>query len=170
MSKEYISDGYHTFDELYEHRHVLFMNLCGIVDNAWKSKKHSDGSMWDGWFIAGINIEKGKQITYHIPIRLWNDFRVRELEFAPEWDGHTSDDVIERLKGNYPSKISLPPKKMSKIIEGIEDVYAVTELGEVDVVVVELGGSSAISLTDKLNEIVDALNKLSQQKDGEEGV
>ena len=87
------SDGYHTFNELYEHRHLLFAQLV-----QWKSKKHSDGTMFDGWFIAGINKEKGKQITYHIPMRLWDSFKCEELENAPEWDGHTPNDVIERLK------------------------------------------------------------------------
>ena len=53
---EQISDGYHTFKELYEHRTALFMNLVNIVDNSWKSKYHSDGERaYDGWFIlAGL--------------------------------------------------------------------------------------------------------------------
>ena len=64
---------------------------------AWKSKKHADGSMFEGWFVAGIMLPHG-QVTYHLPLRWWDDFDARELERAPEWDGHTSDDVISRLK------------------------------------------------------------------------
>lgn len=86
------SDGYHTFNELYEHRHLLFSKLA-----EWKSKLHSDGTMFDGWFIAGIGEEEGKQITYHIPMRLWDIFRCKELDKAPKWDGHTPNDVLNRL-------------------------------------------------------------------------
>lgn len=98
-----VSDGYHTFGELYEHRIALFMCLCTYIadrhDNVWKSKLHSDGSAVEGWFIMGINTEKGKQISYHLPVDKWGEcWMAKELENAPEWDGHTSADVLERLK------------------------------------------------------------------------
>lgn len=106
-------DGYHTFEELYEHRITLFIALCkqrthifgvkneGYYYDIWRSKKHSDGELAFGgtWFVLGIGKEKGKQITYHLPIEKWNecDF-AKELEKAPEWDGHTSNDALQRLK------------------------------------------------------------------------
>lgn len=91
------SDGYHTFNELYEHRHALFASLLKCYpDKAWKSKKHDDGTMFDGWFIAGIETREG-QATYHIPLRLWDDFQAEVIHVAPKWDGHTPDDVIKRL-------------------------------------------------------------------------
>lgn len=112
-----ISDGYHTFDELYEHRITLFIALCRmqtewdkmgigcgpIVEEdaipVWRTKVHSDGSVWDGWFILGINKESGEQITYHLPISKWGECDFAEtLNKAPEWDGHTSADVLERLR------------------------------------------------------------------------
>jgi hypothetical protein len=101
-----ISDGHHTFGELYEHRIALFILLCRTLKNAWgdespiwKSKKHSDGSSFDGWFILGIYKEMGNQVTYHLPISKWDEcIFAEELETAPEWDGHTSNDVLERLK------------------------------------------------------------------------
>lgn len=89
------SDGYHTFNELYEHRHALFAVLCSVMPS-WKSLLHSDGTMFDGWFIAGIDTVQG-QITYHLPIRLWGFYNIKELPNAPAWDGHTSDDVVNRL-------------------------------------------------------------------------
>jgi hypothetical protein len=47
----------------------------------------------------GIFIDKGSQITYHLPINRWEDTEWAEtLEKAPEFDGHTSSDVLERLK------------------------------------------------------------------------
>lgn len=98
-----ISDGYHTFSELYEHRIALFIAFCRILPLntlfVWRSKAHSDGSIWDGWFILGLGKEKGKQITYHLPISKWDLCNFAEtLETAPEWDGHTSQDVLERLQ------------------------------------------------------------------------
>jgi hypothetical protein len=99
-----VSDGYHTFDELYEHRITLFIALCkamlpiGTGSKPWRSKLHSDGSSFDGWFILGLNKEKGKQITYHLPIEKWEDTIFAEtLENAPEWDGHTANDVLGRI-------------------------------------------------------------------------
>lgn len=93
-----ISDGNHTFGELYDHRAVLFMMLCKCFRRlAWKSKYHSDGTMFDNMFIVGIDTPKG-QVTYHYYKDLyWDDFDVTELERAPEWDGHSSTDVLDRL-------------------------------------------------------------------------
>ena len=64
MSKETIKDNYHTMDDLYNHRTILFAILCRKSPTAWKSKRHYDGSSEDGWFIAGIETPFG-QITYH---------------------------------------------------------------------------------------------------------
>lgn len=94
-----ISDGYHTFAELYDHRIQLFIAVCAFMnDVAWRSKAHSDGSVWDGWFIVGLFTDKGKQITYHLPISKWEETNfIKEIDNAPEWDGHTSNDVIQRI-------------------------------------------------------------------------
>ena len=112
-----VSDGYHTMDELYEHRISLFIafaKACEVIDfvakdknmvnrfPVWRSKRHSDGELCFGTgtqFVLGIHKEKGEQVTYHIPIERWDETDFAEtLECAPEWDGHTSDDVIKRLK------------------------------------------------------------------------
>lgn len=93
-----MSDGYHTFNELYHHRAVLFSVICNLHPLcAWKAKKHYDGSMYDGMFIVGINTPEG-QATYHYDIDpYWDMFHVPEAEFAPEWDGHTPDEAIRRI-------------------------------------------------------------------------
>jgi hypothetical protein len=104
-----ISDGYHTFGELYEHRCALWFKLCemlydidndrGEIQKVWKTKIHSDGSAYEGWFLLGYEEEKGKQITYHLPMEYWDKcYFAIELAQAPEFDGHTSADVLERLK------------------------------------------------------------------------
>lgn len=92
------SDGYHTFNELYHHRAILFSVICNErPEVAWKSKRHHDGTMYDGMFIVGIDTPEG-QATYHYDIDpYWNLFRVKELKLAPKWDGHTSGEAIRRI-------------------------------------------------------------------------
>ena len=92
------SDGYHTFNELYRHRAILFSVICNErPEVSWKSKRHHDGTMYDGMFIVGIDTPEG-QATYHYDINpYWNLFRVKELELAPEWDGHTPGEAIRRI-------------------------------------------------------------------------
>ena len=96
------SDGYHTFNELYHHRAVLFSAICNMFpEKAWKSKLHDTGDMYDGMFIVGIETEQG-QATYHYDIEpYWDMFKVKELDKAPKYDGHTPSDAIERI-GNLP--------------------------------------------------------------------
>lgn len=92
------SDGYHTFNELYHHRAVLFSIIIKMFPTrAWKSKKHHDGSMFYGMFIVGIETSAG-QATYHYDLDpYWDMFDCQELDYAPEWDGHTAADAIERI-------------------------------------------------------------------------
>lgn len=93
-----MSDGYHTFNELYHHRAVLFSVICNArPDKAWKSKRHNTGDMYDGMFIVGIETDHG-QATYHYDIdHYWDMFNVPELEYAPQWDGHTPQEAIARI-------------------------------------------------------------------------
>lgn len=103
-----VSDGFHTMDELYDHRITIYIALCkAIVEKGstrdaarvYRSKVHADGSIFEGWFIVGIDKEAGKQISYHLPLERWDetDF-ITEIDRAPEWDGHTPADVLMRLK------------------------------------------------------------------------
>lgn len=101
-----LSDGYHTFSELYEHRHMLYLAMLRYQKDvegldycpSWKARKHHDGGAYEGWFLVGTTID-GQQISYHLPNRLWDKaWWLKEYDRAPvEWDGHTSDDVLQRL-------------------------------------------------------------------------
>jgi hypothetical protein len=93
-----LSDGYHTFNELYHHRAILFSVICNsIPDKAWKSKLHDTGDMYEGMFIVGIETPEG-QATYHYDIEpYWDLFKVKELEKAPKYDGHTPQEAINRI-------------------------------------------------------------------------
>jgi len=92
------SDSYHSFDELYSHRMLLYISLMKSYPHiSWKSRKHNDGSTYDGYFIAGMKLPTG-DISYHIIDNFWDLLsNVKELEKGPEWDGHTSNDVLNRL-------------------------------------------------------------------------
>lgn len=93
-----VSDGYHTFDELYEHRHALFLAL--VRQNkamAWRARMDSEGKGMEGWFLVGLRLPGG-DISYHLPDRLWENLEgIQTTEKAPKWDGHTSADVVKRL-------------------------------------------------------------------------
>ena len=93
-----LSDGYHTFNELYHHRAILFSVIYNSMpDKAWKSKLHDTGDMYEGMFIVGIETPEG-QATYHYDIEpYWDMFKVKELEKAPKWDGHTPQIAIDRI-------------------------------------------------------------------------
>ena len=93
-----LSDGYHTFDDLYEHRNLLFLNLMDHhSQRAWIAQADNEGNIMPGWFIAGIDLPHG-QISYHIPTKYWNCAAqlFMQHERSP-WDGHTSEDVLCRL-------------------------------------------------------------------------
>ena len=100
-----VSDGFHTFHELYEHRHHLFVALLNShPDLSWKSRLHDDGTMYPGdWFIAGMDLPTG-DVSYHLEGRFWDRVRVKALDLAPAWDGHTSQDVLVRLASWQPGE------------------------------------------------------------------
>ena len=123
-----LSDGYHTFNELYEfrkmynaalfnewatqnsyHTHpitgqegnvVSFIEYNGPLYQVHKSWKHNDGELCfgGGWFIVSAMLPTG-QISNHYKAEDWDLFKVPEVEKALfPFDGHTGKDVLERLK------------------------------------------------------------------------
>lgn len=96
FSTKNISDKWHTFGDLYYHRMILTLCLAKLLPHySWKSKQHHDGTMFDDSFIVGFNTPKG-QYSYHYSLEYWDMFDIKELEFAPEYDGHKPKD-IDRL-------------------------------------------------------------------------
>lgn len=98
------SDGYHTFDELYEFRKAY--NAC--LFNLWaklgvydvnKSLRHSDGELCfgGGWFIVSAVTPFGL-ISNHYEESDWELFDCESSEASKhDYDGHTANDVKERL-------------------------------------------------------------------------
>lgn len=95
-----LSDGYHTFNDLYYQRCILFATIVNQnKDISWKSKRHEDGQKCfnsDNWFIVGIDTPKGSY-TYHYEAKYWDLFDCIELENGKHWDGHTERDVDRLL-------------------------------------------------------------------------
>ena len=128
-----LSDGYHTYDELYEFRKMYnallfnewaiiyyevlktygdmdvktlppeiqkFLNTIKPKYNVHKSWKHNDGELCfgGGWFIVSAMLPTGL-ISNHYKEEDWDLFKVPEVEKALyEFDGHTSKEVLKRLK------------------------------------------------------------------------
>ncbi len=101
-----VSDGYHTFNELYDFRKLYNAALF----NEWykfrkdiivyKSKKHYDNvECFDGnWFIVVAILPNGQQISNHYELKDWDLFKIPEVpKSLHPYDGHTAQDVIKRL-------------------------------------------------------------------------
>lgn len=100
-----IRDEYHSFRELYDFRKMYNAALFNewAIQNKFgvhKSKKHFDGEdcFGGGWFIVVANLPTG-QISNHYKNEDWHLFQVPSFETAKwEFDGHTPQDVLERLQ------------------------------------------------------------------------
>ena len=96
-SADDISDGYHTFGDLYKHRTYLLALAMIHLPYAWKARKHEDGTMFDGMFVVGFPTPNG-MVTYHCDNEYWNDFKIPEIPHAPHFDGYSDADVLDREK------------------------------------------------------------------------
>ena len=67
-----LSDGYHTFNELYDYR------------------------IGGGWFIVTMDLPTG-QVSNHYPTKYWELFKCVEKPMADEWDGHTPAEAFDRM-------------------------------------------------------------------------
>lgn len=118
---EKMSDGYHTFADLYEQRLILSAALAKNNPHAWKSKRHEDGSVpfGGGWFIMGFDTDEGCY-TYHYELKDWDLFQCKELDKGKPWDGHTSKDVRRLL--------SIPAADVAPVVH-CKDCAHRTEMG-----------------------------------------
>ena len=119
-----VSDGYHTFNELYYYRmlyNAAFFNLLP-KNMAHKSKRHHTGEecFGGGWFIVMANLPTG-QISNHYELKDWNLFKVPEKEIADEWDGHTPQEAAKRIK-KYLQLPDTPEDKIKRATESWKGV------------------------------------------------
>ncbi|MEX0313427.1 MAG: hypothetical protein AB3N18_04555 [Allomuricauda sp.] len=123
-----ISDGYHTFNELYEFRKMYNAALFNEWAKGWftlqsgldsdnheirnaalttkpkydvhKSIRHHDGEdcFGGGWFIVVAVLPTG-QISNHYKLDDWDLFNIPEEEKAKyPFDGHSPQDVLIRIR------------------------------------------------------------------------
>ena len=97
------SDGANPFEELCDYLAVLH----AAAVRAWrkldevhviKSRRPADGDecFGEGWFIVHADLPEG-QVSTHYPDKYWDMFDCPELHTAREWDGHTSEEALERM-------------------------------------------------------------------------
>jgi hypothetical protein len=107
-----VSDGFHTFEELYRYR--LLYNAA--LFNEWAHRSREAGSGWGltvhkswrhhdgevpfgdkGWFIVVATLPTG-QISNHYEAKHWDLFQIPVRDRADEWDGHTPEQAADRLE------------------------------------------------------------------------
>ena len=106
-----VSDGYHTFAELYYYRlcyNAAFINTLVELKKLnpekykdikiAKSKKHFDNEpcYGGGWFIVVVDTPWG-QFSNHYRLEHWDKFDCPIINKAWKFDGHTMNDTIDRL-------------------------------------------------------------------------
>ena len=100
IDKGEISDGYHTFNELYYYRMLYNAAFFNLLPKEWvhKSKRHHTGEecFGGGWFIVIAQLPTG-QISNHYELKDWDLFHIQEKEIADEWDGHSPQEAAKRL-------------------------------------------------------------------------
>lgn len=112
ISTKNITDKWHTFGDLYNHRMAFTIALCNAINllnlanksetpdvYCYKSKRHHDNEkdpIFEGSFIVVIE-SLGGQISYHYNLEEWDKFKIEERYEPNPYDGHTPDDTIVRL-------------------------------------------------------------------------
>lgn len=127
-----VSDGYHTFNELYYYRMLYNAAFFNLLPKEWvhKSKRHHDGEecFGGGWFIVMANLPTG-QISNHYELKDWDLFKVPEKEFADEWDGHTPQEAAKRLY----EYLQQEQDRMRYCIEYINPQYPLLDNGSLNI-------------------------------------
>lgn len=100
------SDGYHTFDELYDHRCLLWIALIlqpAIAPTSYWVREHFAG--WDLLVHTDYSEQSQEQpylhnqLSYHVPAKYRELYegKITETGANNAYDGHTSKDVLQRL-------------------------------------------------------------------------
>lgn len=106
-----ISDGYHSFRELYNFRKMY----NAVLFNEWakqkkysvhKSLKHFEGDYcFDGKYFIVVALLPTGQISNHYKLKDWDLFKIPVFSKAMiPYDGHTAKDVLTRLESFISAK------------------------------------------------------------------
>lgn len=154
-----LSDGFHTFRQLYYQRMMLFATIVKQnKDKAWKSLRHEDGEpcFGGGWFIVGIDTPEGSY-TYHYEDNYFSLFDCEELERGKHWDGHTEKDVARLL-----SLPSAKPERMTNREDLIRQVnYVIFKLNDLRIIAYKLSRD----IDDEMNDLGEIKSELEKYYD-----
>ena len=156
-----LSDGFHTFRQLYYQRMMLFATIVKQnKDKAWKSLRHEDGELCfgGGWFIVGIDTPEGSY-TYHYENKYFDLFDCEILDYGKHWDGHTEKDVTRLL--SLESNHSEIPNS-SDCIDRAEAQTAIQFAARRYTVAHEAHGEGHVVWSDNLISVTDAMNALRE--------
>ena len=103
IDTDLISDTWHTFGELYQHRSILYIKLCKELSEkgkyvVYRTRKHFDKSIMEGYFILGIKLPDNSYISYHMNNKNWAlcDF-AKTISCSPLQEKYTSLDALNNL-------------------------------------------------------------------------
>lgn len=103
-----VSDGYHTMDELYDHRRALNIALFNtlnelygrsgmymFVPKVFKAKNHHPDcdSMFEGYFVVFAVGRDGQWTSYHYELKYWDHFKIRETEHSLNYPINHEDAI-----------------------------------------------------------------------------
>ena len=174
QDKGEISDGYHTFNELYYYRMLYNAAFFNMLPKEWvhKSKKHNDGEecFGGGWFIVMANLPTG-QISNHYELKDWNLFQIPEKEVADKWDGHTPQEAADRLYKYLLKKQSeIFPIISNSLNIGKEPVWSEEDERKIVELKTFIAKCNGFNKSNRLKafKIIDSLRPQSKQKWSEE--
>jgi hypothetical protein len=101
VETDLVSDGFHTFGELYVQRaHLLALATALTMMRTSRSRLHEDGTMFEGMFWVGtMSPVDQRPVTFHIDEKHWQLFDHAEtLDNAPPFAGESSADVMLYIK------------------------------------------------------------------------
>lgn len=109
-----ISDGYHTFDELYEHRCLLYAAWVQMVRHCIDVEVYWVPEHFEGWDLLVVEMEGVGQVSYHLPEKLRYLYERNVVKALDEhtFDGHTPDEVLKRIDAFVCSRDRLLHEKM----------------------------------------------------------
>lgn len=80
---------------------IIDLSYLTIVKNnldvSWKAERLKGKEVKKGYFVLGINYEKGEQITKYIPISYWDTIDVTDYNTFELYDGHSEEESMIRL-------------------------------------------------------------------------
>lgn len=178
MEDEYvqqISDGSHTFKELYETRNALTLVVLKLLRKQgftpWYSLQQFDGNMPAGYFLCGFEMG-GKMISFHVQVGYLPLFIpiCKELHTAPEWDGSTSQDHNDAMI-DFSQKDE--EDETSKFLEALKEVLDSEEDTPAEDFQIDPEGNLIDTVSDGVEEQIDSLETdapgiLPQQGDFDE--